>query len=63
MLVPQILSFLILGYPENLMSLAKTIKKFKFLRPSLKGTPLLYSQILSYSIFSSYLSILKISSI
>ena len=31
--------FLIFAYPENLMRLAQTIKKFEFCRPGLRGTP------------------------
>ena len=42
--MPQILSNFIfpsylLAYPENLMCLAETIKKFGFWRPRLRGNP------------------------
>ena len=48
--------------PEIVMCLAYTCKKCEFCHPHLRGTPIVYSQILSNFIFS-YLPILKISSV
>ena len=53
----------LLAYPEIVICLAYTIKKFEFWRPRLRGHSILISQMFPNYIFLLYLPILKISSV